>query len=61
MHKQPTKGTADKMKGSTKHVVSNMTGEKMLQAESKMDKAKGNLHRPMGSTRTTMRGSARHH
>jgi uncharacterized protein YjbJ (UPF0337 family) len=44
MDKERVKGTADKAKGAIKDTAGKMTGDKDLQSEGKMEKAKGDLH-----------------
>jgi uncharacterized protein YjbJ (UPF0337 family) len=41
MDKEHVKGAADKVSGSTKEAAGKLTGDKKLEAEGKIDKAKG--------------------
>ena len=41
MDSEHVKGAADKAKGAVKDTVGKMTGDKKMQAEGKIDKAKG--------------------
>jgi uncharacterized protein YjbJ (UPF0337 family) len=45
MDKEHVKGTADKAKGAIKDTARKVTGDKELQSEGKMDKAKGSAHK----------------
>jgi uncharacterized protein YjbJ (UPF0337 family) len=44
MDKEHVKGAADKAKGAIKDTAGKVTGDKELQSEGKMDKAKGSAH-----------------
>jgi uncharacterized protein YjbJ (UPF0337 family) len=41
MDKEHVKGAADKVSGATKEAAGKLTGDKKLEAEGKIDKAKG--------------------
>ena len=51
MDKEHVKGAADKAQGAIKDAGGKMTGDKELQAEGKMDKAKGAVHSAVGDTK----------
>ena len=44
MDREHIKGTADKAKGAIKDTAGKLTGDKKLQSEGKVDKAKGSAH-----------------
>jgi uncharacterized protein YjbJ (UPF0337 family) len=58
MDKEHVKGAADKAKGAIKDAASKMTGDKELQAEAKMDKAKGAAHSAGGDARNAVKRAA---
>ena len=51
MDKEHVKGAADKVKGSVKDAVGGLTGDTELQAEGKIDKAKGEAHTIAGNVK----------
>lgn len=51
MDKEHVKGAADKTKGAIKDAVGKVTGDKNLQAEGKIDKAKGAAHNIAGDVK----------
>jgi uncharacterized protein YjbJ (UPF0337 family) len=51
MDKEHVKGAADKAEGAIKETAGKMTGDKDLQAEGKMDKAKGVMHNAVGDVK----------
>ena len=55
MDKEHVKGAADKAKGAFKDAAGKMMGDKSLQAEGKMDKAKGEAHRVAGDVKDAAR------
>ena len=55
MDKEHLKGAADKMKGAMKEGAGKITGDKKLQAEGKLDKAKGEAHKMAGDVKDTMK------
>ena len=55
MDREHVKGTADKAKGAIKDTAGKMTGDKELQSEGKMDKAKGDLHNLKGDVKDAAR------
>jgi uncharacterized protein YjbJ (UPF0337 family) len=54
-----SKVPADKLKGAVKDVAGKMTGDKEMQAEGKMDKAKGTAHNADGDAKDTARDATR--
>ena len=45
MDREHVKGTADKAKGAIKDAARKVTGDKKLESEDKLDKAKGEGHK----------------
>ena len=52
MDREHVKGAAEKAKGAIKDTVGKITGDKELQTEGKLDKAKGEAHNIAGDVRT---------
>ena len=48
MDREHVKGTADKVKGTIKDTAGKVTGDKKLESEGKLDKAKGSAHNVAG-------------
>ena len=48
MDREHVKGTADKVKGTIKDTAGKVTGDKKLESEGKLDKAKGSAHKVAG-------------
>ena len=59
MDKEHIKGAADKAKGAIKYTVGKVTGNKKMQAEGKMDKAKGTARNIAGDVKDAARDAAR--
>jgi uncharacterized protein YjbJ (UPF0337 family) len=59
MDREHVKGAADKIKGGVKDVAGKVTGDKEMQAEGKMDKAKGAAHNAAGDAKDTVRDATR--
>ena len=59
MDREHIKGVADKVKGAVKDVVGKLTGDEKMQAEGKMDKAKGAAHEAAGDAKDTVRDATR--
>jgi uncharacterized protein YjbJ (UPF0337 family) len=57
MDKEHVKGFADKAKGTIKDAAGKVMGDKDLQAEGKVDKAKGARHEAVGDVKDAVRGS----
>jgi uncharacterized protein YjbJ (UPF0337 family) len=55
MSKEHIRGVADKTKGAIKDAAGKVTGDKRMQAEGKMDKAKGDAHIAFGDAEETAR------
>jgi uncharacterized protein YjbJ (UPF0337 family) len=53
MDREHIKGAADKVKGAVKDTAGKVTGDKKMQAEGKMDKAKGAAHNAVGDAKDT--------
>lgn len=51
MDREHIKGAADAVKGSVKDAVGKVTGDEKLQAEGKIDKAKGDIHKGVGNVK----------
>jgi uncharacterized protein YjbJ (UPF0337 family) len=51
MNKEHVKGGADKVVGKTKEVAGHVTGDKKLEAEGKVDQAKGAVHNKVGDAK----------
>jgi uncharacterized protein YjbJ (UPF0337 family) len=49
------KGAADKVKGAIKDTAGKLTGDKNLEAEGKLDKAKGSAHNVAGDVKDAFR------
>ena len=55
MDREHVKGAGDKAKGAIKDVGGKVTGDKKLESEGKMDKAKGDLHNAAGDVKDAFR------
>jgi uncharacterized protein YjbJ (UPF0337 family) len=55
MDREHVKGTADKIKGSVKDTAGRITGDEKLQAEGKLDKAKGEVRKAVGDVKDTFK------
>ncbi len=55
MDREHIKGAADKAKGAIKETAGKMTGDKELQSEGKLDKAKGEAHNIAGNIKDAAR------
>jgi len=58
MDKEHFKGAAVKAKGAIKDAAGKLTGDKELQAEGKMDKAKGAAHSAVGDAKDAVKRAA---
>lgn len=56
MDKQHVKGTRDKVKESVKDTVGSVTGNKRMQAEGKVDEARGAARQKIGDVKEKVRG-----
>jgi uncharacterized protein YjbJ (UPF0337 family) len=55
MDREHVRGAADKAKGAIKETAGKMTGDKQLESEGKVDKAKGDLHNAAGNVKDAAR------
>jgi uncharacterized protein YjbJ (UPF0337 family) len=55
MDREHVKGAADKAKGAIKDTAGKLTGDKELQSEGKLDKAKGDVHNAVGNVKDPAR------
>ena len=55
MDREHVKGAADKAKGAVKDTAGKLTGDRELQKEGKLDKAKGDLHNAAGDVKDAFR------
>ena len=55
MDREHVKGAADKVKGAVKDTAGKITGDKKLQTEGKIDKAKGKAHNVAGDVKDAVR------
>jgi uncharacterized protein YjbJ (UPF0337 family) len=55
MDREHVKGAADKVKGAIKDTAGKLTGDKELQTEGKLDKAKGAAHTALGDVKDAFR------
>ena len=55
MDREHVKGAADKAKGAIKDTAGKLTGDRELQKEGKMDKAKGDFHNAAGDVKDAFR------
>jgi uncharacterized protein YjbJ (UPF0337 family) len=53
--REHVKGTADKVKGTIKDTAGKVTGDKKLESEGKLDKAKGSAHNIAGDVKDTVK------
>ena len=59
MDKEHVKGTADKAKGAIKDTAGKVMGDKELQSEGKIDKAKGDVHKAAGDVKDAVKHATR--
>jgi uncharacterized protein YjbJ (UPF0337 family) len=59
MDREHIKGAADKAKGAIKDTAGKMTGDKELQSEGKVDKAKGGMHNAVGDVKDAFRNQSK--
>ena len=55
MDREHVKGVADKAKGSIKQGAGKLSGDKEMENEGKIDKAKGDLHNAAGDVKDAAR------
>ena len=58
MDREHVKGAADKAKGAIKEGAGKLTRDKDLEADAKMDKAKGSAHNAAGDVKDAARDTA---
>jgi uncharacterized protein YjbJ (UPF0337 family) len=58
MDREHVKGVADKAKGTIKEGAGKLTGDKELENEGKLDKAKGAAHNVAGDLKNGVRNAA---
>ncbi len=59
MDREHIKGAADKVKGAVKDTVGKATGDKKMEVEGKIDKAKGAAHNLAGDVKDAARDAKR--
>jgi len=59
MDREHIKGAADKAKGAIKDTAGKVTGDKELQSEGKLDKAKGEAHNIAGDVKDAIRNQTK--
>jgi uncharacterized protein YjbJ (UPF0337 family) len=59
MDREHIKGAADKAKGAIKETAGKLTGDKKLETEGKIDKAKGDLHNVAGDVKDAVRNASK--
>jgi uncharacterized protein YjbJ (UPF0337 family) len=57
MDREHIKGTAEQAKGAIKDTAGKVSGDKKLQTEGKLDKAKGAAHNVAGDVKETVKHS----
>ena len=58
MDREHVKGFAEKTKGAIKEGAGKVSGDKQLETEGKIDKAKGDLHNAAGDVKDAARNAA---
>jgi len=58
MDREHVKGVIDEAKGAVKDTAGKITGDKKLQTEGKIDKAKGEAHNAVGDVKDSARDAA---
>ena len=58
MDREHVKGFAEKAKGTIKECAGKMAGDKEMEAEGKLDKAKGSAHNVAGDVKDAARDAA---
>jgi len=58
MDREHVKGAADKVKGAIKEGAGKLSGDKDLEAEGKIDKAKGSAHNVAGDVKDAARSAS---
>lgn len=60
MDKEHVKGAADKVSGASKEAAGKLTGNKKLEAEGKIDKAKGEARDFVGDVKDAAKNAGKH-
>jgi uncharacterized protein YjbJ (UPF0337 family) len=55
MNNEHVKGAADTVKGNVKEAAGHVTGDKKLETEGKVDKAKGAAHNAVGDVKDAIK------
>jgi uncharacterized protein YjbJ (UPF0337 family) len=55
MDREHVRGVADKAKGAIKETAGKVSGDKELESEGKVDKAKGDVHNAVGNLKDAAR------
>jgi uncharacterized protein YjbJ (UPF0337 family) len=58
MDREHIKGTAEKVKGAIKDTAGKATGNKRLETEGKLDKAKGSAHNVAGDVKDALKDAS---
>lgn len=58
MDKSRIKGAAQKLKGSLQKTVGKLTGNKAMENDGKIDKAKGEMNTQVGKAKDALRGAS---
>ena len=59
MDREHIKGAADKVKGAIEDTAGKLSGDKKLQSEGKIDKAKGSAHNVAGDVKDAVRDATK--
>jgi uncharacterized protein YjbJ (UPF0337 family) len=59
MDREHVRGVADKAKGAIKETAGKVSGDKELESEGKVDKAKGDVHNAVGNLKDAARDLAK--
>jgi uncharacterized protein YjbJ (UPF0337 family) len=59
MDREHVRGAADKAKGAIKETAGKVSGDKEIESEGKVDKAKGDVHNAVGNLKDAARDLAK--
>jgi uncharacterized protein YjbJ (UPF0337 family) len=59
MDSEHVRGVADKAKGAIKETAGKVTGDKQLETEGKLDKAKGDMHNAVGNVKDAFKNATK--
>jgi uncharacterized protein YjbJ (UPF0337 family) len=59
MDREHIRGAADKAKGAIKETAGKVSGDKEIESEGKVDKAKGDVHNAVGNSKDAARDLAK--